>query len=186
VRGRPAWNRLPTGIDPWPFFMLVDVMFHYLVQQGESRLNYEVGQPVSLTVRDDSGSSRYQLFLPTGVWQDVTAVKNRITLQFADVPGTYRLRSGSGSDHGFSMNLPTDATRLERIDAESLDRWFGQGGYQLARSREEVNRVLGEARIGHEMYPWLMVLLVLLLALEHVLANRFYSHRSSLARADVA
>ena len=84
------------------------------------------------------------------------------------------------------MNLPTDATRLERIDAESLDRWFGQDGYRLARSREEVNRDLGEARIGHEMYPWLMVLLVLLLTLEHVLANRFYGRPSSLAEADVA
>jgi hypothetical protein len=186
VRGRPVWNRLPTGIDPWPVFMLVDTMFRYLVQQGESRLNYEVGQPVSLTVRDGGGTSRYQLFVPTGIWQDVTAAKNRIALQFADVPGTYRLRSEVGSDQGFSMNLPTDATRLERIDAEDLDRWFGKDGYRLARSREEVNRDVGEARIGHEMYPWLMVLLVLLLALEHVLANRFYSRRSSVLGADMA
>lgn len=186
VRGRPAWNRLPTAIDPWPYWMLMDTMFRYLAQQGESRLNYEVGQPVSLTVPDDSGTSRYQLFVPTGVWQDVTAARNRVTLQFADVPGTYRLRSGRGDDQGFSMNLPTDATRLERIDVESLDRWFGPDGYRLARSRAEVNRDIGEARIGHEMYPWLLVLLVLLLTLEHVLANRFYSRRSSLAGADVA
>jgi hypothetical protein len=186
VRGRPAWNRLPTGIDPWPFFVLVNEMFQYLVQQGDSRLNYEVGQPVSLTVHDDGRTSRYQLFVPTGEWQEVTADRNRIALQFADVPGTYRLRSKSGSDQGFSMNLPTEATRLDRIDAESLDDWFGQDGYRLARSREEVNRDLGEARIGHEMFPWLMVLLVLLLALEHLLANRFYNRRGSLVGADEA
>ena len=83
------------------------------------------------------------------------------------------------------MNLPTEATRLERIDAESLNEWFGQDGYRLARGREELNRDLGEARIGHEMYPWLMVLLVLLLALEHVLANRFYNRRSALAGASM-
>ena len=101
---------------------------------------------------------------------------------------TYRERIVCGRDADRTEQLPVaaDPERLERIDAESLDRWFGQDGYRLARSREEVNRDLGEARIGHEMYSWLLVLLVLLLTLEHVLANRFYSRRSALTGADGA
>ena len=180
VNGRPAWNRLPTGLDPWPFFALVDDLFRYIVQQGESRLNYEVGQPVSLTVRDDTGRGRYQLFDPTGVWQEVTAAKNRVSVPFAVVPGTYRLRpaSGRGVNWGFSMNLPTQVTDLERLDRMALDQWLGEGRYRLARDRDAVDREVGEARIGHELYPWLLIFVALVLWLEHLLANRFYTYHA--------
>ena len=182
VPGRPAWNQLPTGVNPWPYFALADETFRYIVQQGESRLNYEVGQPVSLTVRDNTGKGRYLLFDPSGVWQEVTASKNRVALHFADEPGTYRLRpaSGRGANWGFSMNLPTQATNLQRLDQVALDQWLGEGGYRLARDREAVNREVGEARIGHELYPWLLVFIALVLVLEHLLANRFYNRRGAL------
>jgi hypothetical protein len=148
-------------------------------------LNYEVGEPVSLTVRDATGQGRYQLFVPSGIWQEVTATKNRVALQFADTPGTYRLRpaSGRGTNWGFSMNLPTQATNLERLEPEVLNQCLGAGGYRLARDREAVNREVGEARIGHELYPWLLVFVVLVLVLEHLLANRFYNRRSGLPSA---
>jgi hypothetical protein len=33
---------------------------------------------------------------------------------------------------------------------------------------------VGEARIGREFYPYLLVLLAVVLGLEHVFSNRFY------------
>ncbi len=182
ARRRPPWNRLATGLEPWPFFGLVWETFEYIVQQGGSRLNYEVGQPVSLLVRDATGKGQYQMFDPSGVWQPVTASRNRVTLPMATTPGTYRLRpaSGRGTHWGFSMNLPTRATDLHRMDRAGLDQWLGKEGYRLARDRESVDREVGEARIGHELYPWLMVFVALVLMLEHLLANRFY-HRSGLS-----
>ena len=180
---RPAWNRLPTGIDPFPFFALTWESFQYIVQQGETQLNYEVGQPVSLAVREATGNGRYQLFVPSGSWQEVTASKNRVTLQFANTPGTYRLRpaSGRGRHWGFSMNLPKNTTNLDRIETSALNEWFGEDGFRLARDREAVNREVGEARVGRELYPWVLVFVSLVLILEYLLANRFYHRRSSAA-----
>ena len=50
VAGRPEWNRLPTGPDPWPYFVLVNDAFRYLVQSGGSQLNYEIGQPATARI----------------------------------------------------------------------------------------------------------------------------------------
>ena len=79
------------------------------------------------------------------------------------------------------MNLPTQTTNLDRIEVATLDQWFGNGGYRLARDREAVDREVGEARIGHELYPWLLVFVALVLILEYLLANRFYNRRSSVS-----
>ena len=46
--------------------------------------------------------------------------------------------------------------------------------YSLARNRDEVNREIGEARMGREFFPWLMLVVAIVLAMEHLLANRFY------------
>jgi hypothetical protein len=55
-----------------------------------------------------------------------------------------------------------------------LDELLGKDRYQLARSQEEIDRAVGNDRIGSEFYPLLIVLLATALGLEHVLANAFY------------
>ena len=55
------------------------------------------------------------------------------------------------------------------------------------RNRDEIDRSVSAGRVGQELFPYLIVLLVLVLAGEQVLANRFYQdydttqHRSRAA-----
>jgi hypothetical protein len=55
-----------------------------------------------------------------------------------------------------------------------LDELLGKNRFRYARSRDEIVLEVGEARVGREFYPYLLIVLVVIAGLEHLLANRFY------------
>lgn len=177
VPGRDPWNLLPTGPDPWPYFVLVNEMFRHLVQGGQTKLNYHIGDTATLPFPTVTRGERVQLFTPDGQWQDVSTQTPQVTYPFTRFPGTYRLLSQAtkGTNAGFSVNLPETATMLTRVGQQQLEQLLGKDQFRVAREREEINRTIGEARAGREFFPWLMVFLVVVLGLEHLLANRFYA-----------
>ncbi|MCA9264129.1 MAG: VWA domain-containing protein, partial [Planctomycetales bacterium] len=181
VANRPAWNWLPTAPDAWPFFVLVNEMFNYVVQQEDRQLNYEAGQPANVVLPAEISGERFQLFTPAGSWQDVTAQNGRIQVPFTDWLGAYRVRSDNVVDgtRGFCVNLRLSESNLDRIAPDDLDRILGKNQYRLARERGEIDRGIVEARIGRELYPWLVILAVLAVAMENLLSNRFYGEDSN-------
>jgi hypothetical protein len=174
--GRSAWNELPTGEDAWPCFVLVNEMLLNLVGSGEMKLNYLAGETAVLPNDDSRFPDRYQLFTPLDEPQDVSVRDGRVMVRFTDNPGSYRLRGSRSGPivRGFAVNVPAQASNLTRLKPEDLDTMLGKGRYQFARSKEEINRAVGNDRIGSEFYPMLAVLLAAVLGLEQVLSNRFY------------
>jgi hypothetical protein len=63
---------------------------------------------------------------------------------------------------------------LARAAPDRLNEVLGSGRFRLAKNRDEITRDVGEARIGREFYPYLLVLLAVVLGLEHLFSNRFY------------
>ena len=176
LRGRQPWNELPTGEDAWPYFVLVNEMVRYLVDAGGARLNYLAGETAILPNNRDKHPRRYQLFTPLDQPQDVTAADGRVVVKFTEYPGAYRLKGFLGEPvvRGFAVNLPQTASELSRMPRDELDEILGRERYQFARNTDEIVVGVGEARLGREFYPFLVPLVALILALEHVLANRFY------------
>ena len=175
--GRPAWNRLPTGPDPWPYFILVNDTFRYLVQSGESGLNYAVGETATIGTQELGNNQRLQVFQPTSNWQDIAATGDVLTYRFTDAPGTYRIRNVNltSQQKGFSVNLPAAASDLTKVEDQQLQDLFGKNAYQVARNLDEIQQSVGEALHGRDYYPWMLAFAALALAVEFVLANRFYS-----------
>lgn len=174
--GWRPWNEL-AGENDWPRFVLVNDLFRFLAEQsGQSRLNYLAGERVWLPNSSLEQPVRYQLFAPQSQPYEVTAFSNRLSIQSTAVIGAYRLKGDRDGPvvRGFCMNLPKDAGDLLRTDQKNLDDWFGMEGYQYVRSREEIEFGVRESRQGQELYPFLIVLLALLLGLEQTLSNRFY------------
>ena len=176
LRGRQPWNELPTGDDAWPYFVLVNEMMRYLVDAGGARLNYLAGETATLPNNRDKYPQRYQLFTPLDQPQDVTSADGRVVVKFTEYPGAYRLKGFLGEPvvRGFAVNLPQTASELSRMPRDELDELLGRERYQFARNTDEIVVGVGEARLGREFYSFLVPLVALILALEHVLANRFY------------
>jgi hypothetical protein len=175
-RGRPTWNELLTGDDAWPGFVLVNEMLLYLTGSSEARLNYVTGETAVLRNDPATQPERYELFTPLDEPQDVLARDGRLTVRFTDNPGAYRLRGQRNGPviRGFAVNLPPDVGDLTRLPPDKLKELLGQHHFQLARNQDEIDRAVGADRIGSEFYPLLMLLLVVALAGEQVLGNRFY------------
>ena len=119
---------------------------------------------------------RYQLFTPLDQPQDVLARDGPLTVRFTEQPGAYRLRGQKQGPlvRGFAVNLSGDTSDLARLPRERFDEILGRGRYKMAKSKEEIDRAVGNDRIGSEFYPLLVSLLAVILGIEHVLANRFY------------
>jgi hypothetical protein len=176
LKGRQTWNELPTGTDAWPFVVLVNEMMRYLSDAGGTKLNYLAGETALLPNAPDKYPERYQLFTPLDQPQDVTAADGQVAIKFTELPGAYRLKGFLRRPvvRGFSVNLPESASQLTRLAREELDELLGPDRYHFARSQNEIVLGVGEARLGREFYPFLILLVALLLGLEHLLANRFY------------
>jgi Aerotolerance regulator N-terminal len=175
-KGYEAWNRLATGEDAWPYLMLVNESLLYLVGSGQTRLNLQAGEAAVLPNDEAQYPARYQLFTPLDQPQDLLARDGRLTVRFTDNPGAYRLRGQKAGPivRGFAVNLPVETSDLARLPAARLDELLGKGRYQLARNKDEIDRAVGNDRVGSEFYPLLFTLVAMVLGLEHVLGNRFY------------
>jgi len=173
------WNYL-TFLDPWPFGMLVNGMASYLVGSSHQRLNYRAGQTAVLQLDDRTRRSKYWLIRPDALELKVTVEPPWRELivhpRNADQVGNYRVRADGVAevDRGFSVNLDPEQTRLGRIPEEELAGLFEPYTYRLARTRQEIEGAQQRGRAGRELFPMLILVVALVLAAEHVVANRFY------------
>ena len=77
------------------------------------------------------------------------------------------------------MNLSPSETDLSRIETDQLDSILGEGKYQLAREQDEIERKQGKLREGQSFYPMLIFLMLVILAVEQLMSNRFYGLKST-------
>ncbi len=175
--GRKPWNDFfnPVRQDWWPVWLVVHQMARYLVNNNAETLNVQVGQPATLKNDHDEDPPRYNMFAPdTGEQPEtVSATDKRIRYKFTNMPGQYRLKQGLHV-RGFSVNLEPVDTQLDRIITEQLDQLLGADRYQVARDQDEIQRQQGTTRRGREFYPLLILMMVVILAVEFLMSNRFY------------
>ena len=61
-----------------------------------------------------------------------------------------------------------------KMNDEQLQSFLGEERFHLAQEQDEIVREVDQGRIGREFYPFLLVTLVITLALENLMSNRFY------------
>jgi hypothetical protein len=183
------WNLLPTAPEPWPFLALATGMADYLAGAGQTRLNYLAGQSVILPLAPEERVSNYVLQLPdsSAVRHSLAPGQHDLSIPSTEALGNYRLRAGGQEerlDRGFSINLPADASRLERVAADNLISSLGNERARVARTQNEIEVRVGLGRIGKELFPGLILAVALAMAAEQLLANRFYSHSAAATPAE--
>lgn len=179
VEGRPSWNALFTG-RPVPAYLLMRGISMYLSESDTDSLNVNVGSPATFRNELREYPETYQVFSPTPDKEPtrLNSNNNRIRYRFTDAPGHYRMR-GIFEDEvlmrGFSANLDQSTTELVRINPDELDGFLGAERYQLATDKTEIQRQQGESRRGQEFYPLVVIMMLIVLAVEYLMSNRFYA-----------
>jgi hypothetical protein len=175
-----AWNILPTGLDAWPFVALANELFSYLVGAADEQLNYEAAgnlMPV-LHLEGNRGIPGYKLVPPTEGSAEIRSsnpADPKIVVGNLEEAGNYRVvRVEDNIDRGFSVNISPTITELRRVSESELKALLGEAPFKLARNREEITRNYTIQRVGREMFPLMILIVVAVLVAEHVLANRFY------------
>jgi hypothetical protein len=173
------WNLLPTGLDPWPFLALANGVAEYLAAAGDAQLNYSPGQTVVLRLAPEEQVASFALQMPdrSAVRQSLAPGQQDLSVAAAEALGNYRVRAGGQEgklDRGFSVNLPAEITQLDRAAADAVVKALGEKRTRVARTREDIEVRVGLARMGRELFPWLILAVALVLAGEQLLANRFY------------
>jgi hypothetical protein len=185
-----AWNLLATGPEPWPFLALSNGIAQYLAGRGEERLNYLAGQTVVLSLAGVEPITSYVLQLPgaggnerpPAVRQSLTPGQQDLSISSTEALGNYRVRAGGregGLNRGFSVNCGPEMSQLERVTLEQIAEVLGEDRVRIARTQEEIEVRVGQGRVGRELFPGLMLVLVLVFGAEQLLANRFYASKEA-------
>ena len=94
-----------------------------------------------------------------------------------DEAGHYQLRAadeGNSFSLGFAANDIDRESNLTVMTDEDLTKLFGEGRFFKVSDPKELDRAVHLGRLGVEVFPVLMGLLVLLFCCEHLMANFFY------------
>ncbi|GAB5443513.1 MAG: hypothetical protein Fues2KO_38620 [Fuerstiella sp.] len=185
------WNEGFTSDDSWAFLMLTDQIMQYLTGASSVQRNFLVGQPVQIEVPPSRRFQQYAVARPRLRLTEGTLDFNEdsVLLQDIDEAGHYQIRSadeGNAWTFDFAANGLPDESNLQKISADELDEVLGEGRYSRVRDPQELDRAVNLGRLGIEVFPILMGLLVLLFISEHLMANYFYEEESSPASIPAA
>jgi len=165
------------------YVALTKLLTSYLTgEDKEPQLNFESGVDVPRVALPPA--TRYPSYTLRGgdLLETIVAEKSaaELRLKEASLPGNYEVQGVPGSGQPevvgrFSVNLPATEVDLSRAAAGDVEAVLGQGSIVSADRRASIQELLA----GHwneplELFPHLMVLLLFVLAVENLLANKFY------------
>lgn len=174
-----AWNELPMS---WSFLDMIDQTIPYLAGTAGERLNYEAGQPAILTVDSKLPVSSYNVQGPdpkTSYTQAAPTNSDKLLIPAPSKEGQWRVdgktATGSTMKMGFSVNVPTSETQVVALKEHDLDGLFGgKDDYKIAEDAASLDRAQAGVRVGNEIFPFLMMLILALVTAENLLANKFH------------
>jgi Aerotolerance regulator N-terminal len=178
------WNNFFGGK---PFgFVLSNRMFQHLAgDTKEPTFNYITGQTVPVPVPTTPFLPTYTLAGPGVAGGDATLTRQKeqreLTITRATTPGNFLVLAVPDEGQGvqrlaaFSMNPRPDEYRLDRVPVEQIEALLGEGSVlPVGRTASLRDRLQERGGRPLELMPWLLVALLVFLALESLLANRFY------------
>ena len=178
VNGGSKWSE-GFVVDNWAFLMLVDEVMQYLTGAADEQRNFVVGDPVEITVPAADRFNRYAVARPRLRLTEGTLPFDEPSALLTDIDeaGHYQLRStdeGNRFHRDFAVNDLDEENNLTVVSEEVLDTILGSGRYSRVTDPEQLDRAVNVGRLGVEVFPVLMGLLIVLFCGEHLMANFFY------------
>jgi hypothetical protein len=179
---RGAWNEFPLpAANNWSFLVLMNLTVPYLAGTSSEQLNFEAGDNVLLALGQ---GTHYKSFLVTGPDTKTTesltpsASGDHLEIVAPQMLGQWTVMAkdaeGRQTRLGFSLNPSRAESQFVLLEPKELDAIFGKDGYALAEDAKTLKEKQGVVRVGNELFPWLMMLILIVVTLENFLANTFY------------
>jgi hypothetical protein len=189
-------RRDPGGLD-WndylnkSFYMVLTLQAAgYLAGDTEdANFNFTAGAPVPVPLPLSPRFPTYTLQGPGLNPSDILVQRpenmNELRLAQATAPGNFTL-TGGGREWSakFSVNAPpAESLLLPRVPPETVAELFGPDSVLAPGQSRKLSELLDtHFRQPVELFPWLMILLLLALAVENLMANKFYRQPAAEAR----
>jgi hypothetical protein len=173
------WNDYLENLNSF-YLVLATLATKYLAGDEEAiPLNFVSGQtPTPSLPRTVVGRlPSYRLRGPN-LTESISVGDDQANVPFpqAVAPGNYSVEDLEGQPVAkFSVNMPREESALDQVPAVQIEALFGPNSVVPINYRSDlVEELYGHWRQPVELLPVLMAALLLLLALENLLANKFY------------
>jgi hypothetical protein len=192
--GRVLQHTVPMGAglqqfhnynSSWFYMALVNESIRVLTGDSEDQqFNFVTGQNV--VIRWPSGALKpgaaYYLSGPDVSATDAVVKREegqpffRLGPERTGSPGPFTLQSEDGTwSDGFSLAMPVEESNLERLGPEPVTELFGPDTAFPADKKLTLTTILsGKFTQPIELFPFLMILLLIVLAVENWMGNKFY------------
>lgn len=189
--GRGKVVVLTTGIDAqgwsqllyarWSYLAFADQLTRYLIRTRSNRTNYLAGE-VAIYQWPATATTPESFLLRTPDLKqlpiEVKQGAHQVSIPDTRVVGHYELIDNSSnvtrSSSGFSVNVNPAESNFRPISNQELDQILGAERYSMTRDMEGLKRTIRTGRLGVEIFPILVTLLLTVFCLEHFTANYFY------------
>ncbi len=176
----PAWNNYDQRVTSFYITLTSLCARHLLAEPAGARMNHIFGQTPPV-VKQDPSLPKGTLIGPDGTAEIRFDEKQRWLGDRLTKAGHYTV-TGSNPEAQktevlarFSINEASEESDLSRIPKEEIETSLGKDSliaqYRRTSLLESINDYWDEPM---ELFPWLMIGILFLLALENLLANRFY------------
>jgi hypothetical protein len=180
--GRPKWNNYLEDKNSFYPALAGRAVGWLTGDVDRPSLNFIAGKGVPLVSVPifEQQTMTYKVFrdgtVPVGM-VTVDARQNAVRVPQATAPGNYTLKPGDGADPTvwFSVNLPAEECDLTRTPKGEIEAVLGPDAVLAPAATGNLDAELG-GQISRplDLMPLLMLVVLIALAVENLLANRFY------------
>ncbi len=182
--GGSRWNNFVA--DSWSFPMLTDKVLQYLTGASSTKRNYLCGETIDIPIPASQRFDQYMLRRP-GLRKtrgSMSPEQSSVLITDAAEVGHYRLNpfeARSPFEAAFAVNMRDDESNLEKIRDDQLNGLLAGGNVAIVHEAQELQRAVRVGRLGIEVFPVLMGLVILIFCAEHLMANFFYEEEPTAA-----
>jgi hypothetical protein len=160
-----------------PFFVLVNRLALFITGRTDAKFNFSANDAIMLENDRERSIRDYLLRKPAGAQLpgSVAADSGSIWIEDANELGHYLIKpKGDGRAISFSVNHDSGESNFSKVTTTDLDNLLGEGRYSVARDVESLTRSVTAGRLGVEVFPLILGIVLILFCLELLSANQFY------------
>ncbi len=189
------WDRETRWNNYWEFSesswatVFPNLLAKYLAgDSAEVSFQFSTGQAVNVPLpKGDSAKAKKFLLEGPNVSNDDANLKIDPTQAEFRLPpdrtmtaGNYVLRTEDRSwQEGFSLNVPAEESNLTKVPKEVIEAVCGADSIIAAGKELDLKTMIEGRSAELQLFPWLLIAVLVIFALEGVFANRFYRLRTT-------